>query len=320
MRIQLVTPAPPGSRSGNRVTALRWRRQLRELGHSAQVREAFRQGDTLPDLLVALHARKSLPSIQAFLRAEPRRPLVIALTGTDVYGGLARSRSARAALSEADALIVLQEEAIRELAPRLRKRTRVFLQSAVQGPAFPTKSVRTFDVCVVGHLRPVKDPFRAALAARKLPTSSRVRILHAGAALGPRFRERAEREMARNPRYHWLGELPRWRVRRLMARSHALVLSSRAEGGANVVSEAVVSGLPVLATRIPGTTGLLGSDYPGYFEVGETRALTELLARAESDPAFLAELAAHSRSLAPTFHPRRERASWKRLLEELRTG
>jgi glycosyltransferase involved in cell wall biosynthesis len=124
--------------------------------------------------------------------------------------------------------------------------------------------------------------------------------------------------MAENPRYRWLGELPRWRARRLIAGSLLMVLSSRMEGGANVLGEAAVAGVPVLSTRIPGSVGLLGADYPGYFPVGDAAALAALLRRAETDPAYLAALERGVRRAAPLFAPRSEQAAWRALLAELR--
>jgi glycosyltransferase involved in cell wall biosynthesis len=97
----------------------------------------------------------------------------------------------------------------------------------------------------------------------------------------------------------------------------ALVLTSEMEGGANVVSEALACSVPVLCSRIPGSIGILGTDYPGYFEVGDTEGLAALLARAEDDRAFLADLRRRGRSLAPLVSPARERESWSRLLREL---
>jgi glycosyltransferase involved in cell wall biosynthesis len=96
-----------------------------------------------------------------------------------------------------------------------------------------------------------------------------------------------------------------------------MIISSRLEGGANVVSEAIVAGVPILASRIPGTVGLLGEAYPAYFDVGDTRALATLLWRAETDARFLARLARRVRQLAPRFTPARERAVWARLLRGL---
>ena len=174
-----------------------------------------------------------------------------------------------------------------------------------------------FETVVLGHLRPVKDPLRAAAAARLRPASSRLRVLHAGAALSPAMAAAARREQARNPRYQWLGPLPRWRALRLLARARLLVLSSKMEGGANVVSEALACSVPVLSSRIAGSIGILGSDYPGYFEVGDTRGLAHLLARAEDDPAFLNDLRRRGRSLAALVSPVREREDWRRLLREL---
>lgn len=155
------------------------------------------------------------------------------------------------------------------------------------------------------------------MAVRDLPDSSRIRILHAGVALEPRMENAARKEMARNPRYHWLGEQPRWQARRLLARCHAMVLSSRLEGGANVVSEAAVASVPILATRIPGSVGLLGEEYPGYFAVGATSELRDLLLRAESNPRFLSGLREKVASLRHLFRPAVERQAWKELLREI---
>jgi glycosyltransferase involved in cell wall biosynthesis len=126
--------------------------------------------------------------------------------------------------------------------------------------------------------------------------------------------------MAANPRYVWLGDLPPARVRRLMARARLMVLSSHMEGGANVVSEAVVSGLPILASRIDGSVGLLGEAHPGYFPVSDTVALGRLMRRAETDPEFLAGLAAHGAARAALFQPERESALVGALMAELAEG
>jgi glycosyltransferase involved in cell wall biosynthesis len=178
-------------------------------------------------------------------------------------------------------------------------------------------SDKTFDVCVIGHLREVKDPFRAAMAARRLPSTSRIRIIQVGGAMTDEMARRARREMKINPRYRWVGEQPRARTHRILARSRALVLSSRMEGGANVISEAVVAGVPVLSSRIAGSIGLLGEDYPGYFEAGDTPGLARLLERAESDRKFLADLKARCKRLGPMFAPAREERAWESLLREV---
>jgi glycosyltransferase involved in cell wall biosynthesis len=174
-----------------------------------------------------------------------------------------------------------------------------------------------FDVAVIGHLREVKDPFRAANAARRLPARSRIRIVHLGAAETPQWAAAAKAEMAANPRYVWRGDRPRAEVRRLLARARAMVLSSLSEGGANVISEAVTGGVPVLATRIDGSVGLLGRDYPGYFPVGDTEALARLLTRIETDAAFLERLQRAIARRANLFRPALEKAAWKKLIDEV---
>ena len=315
MRIRIVTPAPRGSRYGNRVTAQRWARLLRELGHRVVIAQEYKRAQC--DVLIALHARRSATSIARFHRLHPERPLVLCLTGTDLYKDIRRSKTAQRSLELADRLVTLQPLGEEELAEHLRPKVRSILQSVRPTPGVPPRRASTFDVCVVAHLRPVKDPFRAAMASRLLPSSSRLRVLQVGGAMSAAMSARARAEEARNPRFRWLGEMPRWDTRRVMARSKALVLSSLLEGGANVVSEAVVEGTPVLASHIAGSVGLLGEDYPGYFPVGDTRALARLLHRIESEPAFLQELWEWCTRLAERFHPDREREAWEALLQEI---
>jgi len=310
-----VTPAPPRSRTGNGVTAARWARVLRGLGHHVAVTDGYR-GQAC-DALVALHARKSHPSIERFRRERPGARLIVALTGTDLYHDLRRGVRARRSIEFASRLVVLQPLALRALPAWARRKTRVILQSAVppRGRSRPRPDV--FEVCVLSNLRPVKDPLRAARAARRLPERSRVRVVHLGAALEKAVERRARREEAENPRYTWLGSVPRPRALRILARSRLLVLSSRLEGGANVVSEALAASVPVLASRIPGSVGILGARYPGYFRVGDTASLTRLLARAERDRAFYDRLREWCRRRRRLVAPAAERAAWRRLLGEL---
>ncbi len=314
MNIILITPVSP-TRGGNWTTATRWSRLLRGLGHRVSVCSSL--GNERYDLLIALHARKSHDAVADFRQRFPGRPIVVVLTGTDLNHDLDRYDEPRRAMAWADRLVVLNACALDKLDLVLRSKARVIEQSAEATRANVAKMRRWFDVCVVGHLRPVKDPFRVAEAARRLPATSRIRVVHAGAALTDDMARVAQREMDESPRYRWLGARPGWQVRRLLARSHVMVLSSISEGGANVISEAVVAGLPVLASRIPGSVGLLGSDHPGYFEVGDTARLAELLLRCETEPVYLARLVRRSRDLAPRFHPERERAAWRAVLDEV---
>jgi glycosyltransferase involved in cell wall biosynthesis len=199
----------------------------------------------------------------------------------------------------------------------LRDKVRVIYQSCTPPPGRFAPRRDVFEVCVMGHLRAVKDPFRTAEAARLLPSDSRVRVLHLGGVLEAGLAERVRAEMATNIRYRWLGDLSRWRALRVLARSRLLSLTSVMEGGANVVTEAVAVSVPVVSSRIPGSIGLLGPDYPGYFPVGDTRALAALLRRAETDTAYYAELQRRCVALRPLAAPDGERRRWERLLGEL---
>ncbi len=311
MRIVLVTPYLAAARNGNFHTAARWLRFLRRAGHDVEMLKEW--DGRAADALIALHARRSHSSIARFAALYPDHPLVVILTGTDVYRDIHFDADAQDSLRLAWRLVVLQDKGVDELPEAWRAKTRVIYQSAPTLQPAP-RPARTFDVCVVAHLREEKDPFRAAYASRLLPGASRIRVRHVGGVLRAEMEDEAR--ALESPRWHWLGALPHGETRRRIARSHLLVISSRMEGGANVICEAVTAGTPVLASDITGNVGMLGEDYAGYFPVGDTAALAALLWRAESDPAFLALPRRQCAARAPLFTPEHEAAAVASLLEE----
>jgi putative glycosyltransferase (TIGR04348 family) len=317
VKVFIATPAPAGTRLGNRMTALRWQRILRALGHRVEIGRRWRAQDRC-DLLIALHATKSADSIRAFRRRHPRRPVIVALTGTDLYVDLDRDRRTRASMDLASRLVVLQSEALRALDAPCRRKARVILQSAVAYRERIGPGHRDVRVVALGHLRAIKNPLLAARAARLLPADSTVRIEHYGAPLDAALARRARRESKRNPRWRWRGERSHSAVARILARSDAFVETSFAEGGSTAMSEAVVSGAAILSTRTPGAIGMLGRGHRGFFRPGDAAALARLLRRCEREPRFLRGLRAASRKRAPLFAPERERKAWSSLLSELR--
>jgi putative glycosyltransferase (TIGR04348 family) len=311
----MVTPESIAAPLGNSVTALRWAGILRGLRHDVEVLNRYIAEDC--DLLIALHACRSAESVDAFLQAHPERPVIVALTGTDLYRDLPNSKAGQRALAAATHIVALQECALRELDDIARAKTTIIYQSAVPPSRCEPPSAEFFDVCVLSHLRAVKDPLRAAYATRLLPPSSRIRIRHGGRALEPEWETRAREEEHLNSRYQWLGEQSHERAMGILTSSRLLVVSSAMEGGANVIAEAVVCGVPVLCSDIGGNMGMLGMDYPGYFRVHETEQLAALLRRAEIDASFLAVLRKSTRSVETRFRPDEEVASWNRVLARL---
>ena len=311
-RILIVTPARSGARNGNRHTAWRWAAMLRGLGHQAAI--ATQWNGQACELLLALHAARSHPSIAAFRRRFPRKPLVVTLTGTDLYRDLPASREARNSLRLSDRVIVLQEDAFRFLDSNTRKKARIVCQSADPSVRHLPPRDR-FRVAVVGHLRKEKDPFRTALALAHLRRD--LEVVQVGDALSPEFSIQARKLMARDKRYRWLGGRTHARAMAWIARSHLLVVSSVMEGGANVIAETARIGTPVLASRVSGNLGMLGRDYPGYFPLRDEKALRRLIGKAMQDKSFFGSLRRALAARRRLFAPAAEKAALDRDMKEV---
>jgi putative glycosyltransferase (TIGR04348 family) len=316
MHIGIITPAAAKSLNGNRATAQRWAGFLRQLGHKVDI--SVEWDGTPYDLMIALHAWRSAESIAAFKQQYPDLPLILAMTGTDLYHFInSHAETTLASIEAADRLVTLHRLATRVLPESSHHKVHVIHQSAIPLAKTTKRSVRHFDICVVGHLREEKDSMRVAYAVRNLPADSHIRVLHYGKAHDEKWADLARDEMETNSRYTWFGEVPHWKIRQAYGRCHLLVLPSVMEGGANVISEATMAGLPVIASDIDGSVGLLGENYAGYFPVQDTNSLRELLLKAEREPAYVNKLEQQCKQCALLFSREAEKQGWADLLKDM---
>ena len=312
-KICLVTPALADANNGNWQTAQRWARMLSAAFQTriSPVWPDNKPADITADVLVALHARRSAPSVAAWAHAHPTRPLVLALTGTDLYQDIQHDADAQRSLQLATHLVVLQEQGLQALPASLRHKARVIYQSSTQMP-HANKTPAHLRAVMVGHLRDEKSPQVLWQTAQALQADDAIFIDHIGRALDPALTKQAQQTASQCPHYRWLNELPYVPTRRSIQRAHVLVHTSRIEGGAHVIMEAVMSGTPVLASRVSGNVGMLGADYPGYFEPGNAQQLASLLRECRQtqnqEDGLLVKLTQACESRAELFKPEREQA------------
>jgi len=312
-QIVIISPALAKANNGNWQTARRWAHFLRQ---HYRVRIATEWDGKHVDAMIALHARRSAASIAAFAAARPGAPLVVVLTGTDLYRDIRTDVNAQRSLQLATQLVVLQASGRLELAADLRAKTQVIYQSTATLKAVAPATRRYLTITMIGHLRDEKDP-ATFMRAASLVQSPQARLIHIGAALEPALGRLAEQTGQQEVRYRWLGSLPHAATRQRLKRSHLMVISSRMEGGANVIIEAITSGVAVLASDISGNRGMLGDDYAGYFPPGDSRALARLIDQSIADPIFYALLQKQCAARAPLFAPEREKAALLQLMDNL---
>ena len=300
--IVIVTPALADANNGNWQTARRWSRMLAR-AYRVRLAASWQGGDE--SLMIALHARRSASSVAHWRAQRGAAPLIVVLTGTDLYRDIATDAAAQDSLRHADRLIVLNELGAMALPEALRDKTRVVLQScSARRPL--GKTSKHLRALMVGHLRDEKSPTTYFDVARLLTHRHDIRLDHIGAALDPSLGAQAADLMLGCPGYRWLGGLPHAATRSRIQAAHVLVHASKMEGGAHVVIEALRSGTPVVASRIDGNVGLLGQDYQAYFPHGDAKALASLLERLRDEPAMLERLRKQCDARTALFAPAHE--------------
>ncbi len=314
--ICIVSPALAQANNGNWQTARRWAQLLRAR-YQADIASDW-PAETAPDLLVALHARRSAAPLAHFCAAHPNRPTILVLTGTDLYRDIRSDADAQASLERATALVLLQPAGLSELPPHLRAKAHVIYQSApALQPSARATAPRHHEILMVGHLREEKDP-RTFMLAASYVTARTARLIHIGGVLDPALGDAATAANAAWPgRYQWLGPLPHADTRQRLKHAHAMAICSRMEGGANVIIEAVTSGVPVLASDISGNRGMLGDDYLGYFPLGDAQALANLIDKSINVPGWYAQLQEQCGRRARLFTPEAEQAALLDLVDNL---
>jgi putative glycosyltransferase (TIGR04348 family) len=308
--VLIISPGLAADNNGNWQTARRWSQMLRGcartriLSHWPAPNEST-QGAVA---MLALHARRSADSIEAWASAHPGQGLAVVLTGTDLYQDIQSDAASQRSLALAQRLVVLQDKGPQALPPQYLDKTRVMFQSTTTRKTLP-KNTKFLKAVMVGHLREVKSPQTLFQAARLLLSRPDIHIDHIGVALETPMGVQARLTEADNPKYRWLGgvahEATRWHIQR----ADVLVHCSRLEGGAHVVMEAVCSGTPVLASRVDGNVGMLGEDYAGYFDWGDAKGLADLLTRCRDDSPFWTDLRAQCEARSPLFQPAKEQAA-----------
>jgi putative glycosyltransferase (TIGR04348 family) len=320
LRIVIISPALADANNGNWQTARRWQHLLSP--HRVRIVRQWPDAQADGDgVMLALHARRSAESIQAWHDEHGQRGLGLVLTGTDLYRDIAHDTQAQRSLALAHSLVVLQGLGVKSLPSEHQAKARVIFQSTGTRQTL-AKTSRHLRVVMVGHLRDEKDPLTLMAAARLLPADSGILIDHVGAPLDAALGQAAQATQAQCPHYRWLGAMPHAQTLQRIQRAHLLVHTSRMEGGAHVLMEAMRSGTPVLASRIDGNLGLLGEDYAGLFEAGDAHELADLLLRCRADQnqnSLMAHLGHQCAWRTPLFEPQAERAALHRWVQDLWT-
>jgi glycosyltransferase involved in cell wall biosynthesis len=280
-RISIITPALAEANNGNWQTAKRWSFFL-DKTYKIEVSKTIDTNLVLFDALIALHARRSAAAIRDF--STTNKPIIVVLTGTDLYGDTPDHFEVRESLELAHRIVVLQDDALKLVPQQFKGKTEVIYQSAAVRKPGPFRQ-RTFDIAFVGHLRSVKDPMTCA---------SDLRI----ASKGP---------------------MPHTETRQILGKCRLMVISSIMEGGANVVIEALTNETPVIASRMSGNIGMLGTDYHGYFEVGDHQGLANLIQRCVEDRSFLNLLREYGARRSSRFYPATEKRAVLQLVNKLLT-
>jgi len=317
--VLVSTPFPLDSQLGNTVSALRIAHRINSIGLRTVTAQEFTGQDA--GALIALHARRSLPTVDAFREKYPGRPVITVITGSDLYQDLPRGDTeVLRGMEIADRLVLYQDASAQDVPEQFRDKLSVIWKSVDLDPHDSNASppVDHFACAILAHLRPIKDPFLPVEALSGLPETTRIKINHFGEAIDEDLAAEAKEWMRKEPRYSWHGHISREDVPETICTSHLTINSGLAEGGSNSVCESIVFGVPVLASDTPANVGFLGAEYSGYFPTRDRERFRELLVEcSDESTGLLRKLSGQVADRAHLFLPETESAGWATLLQKV---
>jgi glycosyltransferase involved in cell wall biosynthesis len=298
-----------------RVPAIR-ARSLETLSHVA----ASLADASLRRRFDVLHLHAEAPGLFAPLASRLGVPLVATVQGLDWQRAKWRSggssmllRAERSLVRHADEIIVVSA-ALREYFEAEYGRETTYIPNGVEEPprvGDPDTLLQRWGLCTgeylvyVARLVPEKRVEDLIRAFRSIDTRCRLAIVGEGGyshEYVTRVRELAERD----PRVVFTGRQEGDALRALFQGAAAYVLPSEMEGLPMSLLEAMVQGVPAVASDIPPNRELLGpvAGYDLFFPPHDVRALADRLRRVLASPRVYAEVAARARRRA------RESYSW----------
>ena len=215
-------------------------------------------------------------------------------------------------------LVLLQSHGIDQVPPLYRNKSTIIYQSIekLSVDSKRSKSDSEFRVVLISNIRSVKDPLIASHACRLISPASKLKITHVGYCLDEELGLELTQENKSNIRYEWVGGLSKLEAMTILSESHVLLITSQHEGAGRVVGEAIQLGVPIISTNNLGVTGILGDDYEGYYPVGDAKALSDILTKAEEDKEFLAQLNVHCQNRSSLFDIEEEKKNWEKLIND----
>lgn len=312
MRVLIVTPYPLSGSNGNTITAKR----LETILDIPPIRAEALHTHTPPpaDILINLHATKTFPAAKHFKATNPNAKLITLITGTDLNQHLpAKHPHIAPALELADVIVVPHHHALPELPTSVHAKTKVIPASIVipELPSLPPLPSPT--IILPSHLREVKNPFLLNRALAVIP-DLHLHALLLGRELEAGLSQLAFQLQENDQRFRYLGELDHHQTLAHIRGATLTLNTSHQEGGPNAIAESIVLGTPVIASRIAGNVGMLGTTYPGLFTPDDPASLASLIKKFLTDPTFHNLLTQKTLALADHFHPAREQRSWLELL------
>jgi glycosyltransferase involved in cell wall biosynthesis len=277
LRILIVTPRQP-QETGNQVTAQRHHDYLMQRGHEVRLTvtdedypaplrhalSAFR-----PDLVHLLHAYRSGRPWLACC-PEPRLPIVVTLTGTDIHQDIStpgEGEVIREILQRAKAVISqnrLTADALRKQPAEWAGRVRYLPPGIVLGDApYPLRQLHGVapDARLFLHpagIRPVKGNLELLQLFDRVATAHQgCRLAFCGPVLDISYAERFLAELATRPWALYLDVVPTAAMPAALTEADVVLNHSLSEGLPNTLIEAAALGRPILARDIPGNAAVV---------------------------------------------------------------